>query len=355
MDAATDVIVIGAGVSGLACARELGRRGTRCVVLERARGVGGRCATRRVEGQPVDHGVPFLHARSGEFGEALNALDPAGKVRGWPVRVREPRLACTPDSLAPGRRRMARREGVSAFPKALAREVDVRLLAEVVALEEDGDHVVARLRDGETLAARFVVAAAALPETLHLVAPLVRDWPDAAARLAALRDIAPIPTLTVLAGYGEAAPALPFDLWNPLEATMVQSISHDSAKRAAPRERVLVIHGRPRWSSEWLARGAGIGPGRAAWMTELLWETGELLGPWAATPRWAQPHAWRAARIRRRDVRQEPEVFESRRGGRVALVGDAFGGAPGLEGAYLSGIAMGEQIATLPRARERSA
>src|SRR5205085_2478824 len=81
------VVVIGAGVAGLTCARELKRRGVRAVVLERARGIGGRCATRRIEGQPVDHGVPFLHATSAEFGEELNDLDPDGKISGWPLRV----------------------------------------------------------------------------------------------------------------------------------------------------------------------------------------------------------------------------------------------------------------------------
>ncbi|MBI5711199.1 MAG: FAD-dependent oxidoreductase, partial [Candidatus Eisenbacteria bacterium] len=83
------VLVVGAGVAGLACARELARRGVPAVVLERARGVGGRCATRRVNGQPVDFGLPFLPARSGEFAEALNELDAGGKIPGWPVRVRD--------------------------------------------------------------------------------------------------------------------------------------------------------------------------------------------------------------------------------------------------------------------------
>jgi phytoene dehydrogenase-like protein len=49
-------VIVGAGIAGLACARELASCGREAVVLERSRGVGGRCATRRVNGQPVDHG-----------------------------------------------------------------------------------------------------------------------------------------------------------------------------------------------------------------------------------------------------------------------------------------------------------
>lgn len=37
-----DVVVIGAGIAGLALARELHARGREALVLERARGVGGR-------------------------------------------------------------------------------------------------------------------------------------------------------------------------------------------------------------------------------------------------------------------------------------------------------------------------
>ena len=53
-----DVVVVGAGVAGLQCARRLRDAGLQVVVLDKARGVGGRVATRRVDGQPVDHGGP---------------------------------------------------------------------------------------------------------------------------------------------------------------------------------------------------------------------------------------------------------------------------------------------------------
>jgi predicted NAD/FAD-dependent oxidoreductase len=56
MTAQVDIAIVGACVSGLTLARALALRGRAPVIFERERGVGGRCATRRVEGQPVDHG-----------------------------------------------------------------------------------------------------------------------------------------------------------------------------------------------------------------------------------------------------------------------------------------------------------
>ncbi|UCF32712.1 MAG: NAD(P)-binding protein, partial [Phycisphaerales bacterium] len=63
----SETIVIGAGIAGLSCAQRLAQADVKSLVLDKGRGVGGRCATRRVEGQPVDHGVIFLHGSDPDF------------------------------------------------------------------------------------------------------------------------------------------------------------------------------------------------------------------------------------------------------------------------------------------------
>ncbi|MFM7244663.1 MAG: NAD(P)/FAD-dependent oxidoreductase [Planctomycetaceae bacterium] len=51
-----DCVIVGAGIAGLACAGELGRRGRRVIVLEATDRVGGRVATDTVEGFRIDRG-----------------------------------------------------------------------------------------------------------------------------------------------------------------------------------------------------------------------------------------------------------------------------------------------------------
>lgn len=341
------VAVVGAGVAGLACARELTRRGVPVVTLERAHGVGGRSATRHVEGRPVDFGPFFLHAKSGEFAEALRSPDPAGRIEGWPVRVREPRLACQPEAFAEGRLRLARRDGVRVFPRHLAQEVEVRLRQEVTALEEHGRGLRLQIAGADPVEADIVVVAGAITESLRLVEPLVGGWPDAAGRLERAHAVPVISTLTVMAGYGDL-PEPDFDVWFPVETTMLHAVCNDSSKRTPPCELVLVLQARPRFSTEFLDRPA------AEWARELVWEAGELLGPWATRPRWTRTHAWRSARVRPGDVLGDAFVFEREPAPgqpRVAIIGDAFAIDAGLEAAYMSGISMGERIATLPEVR----
>jgi len=52
----TDTIIVGAGLAGLACARELARAGRQAIVVEVADRVGGRVATDTVDGFRIDRG-----------------------------------------------------------------------------------------------------------------------------------------------------------------------------------------------------------------------------------------------------------------------------------------------------------
>jgi len=60
MTRAADVIVVGAGLAGLCCARRLGQRGFSAVVLEASDGIGGRVRTDQVMGFRLDRGFQVL-------------------------------------------------------------------------------------------------------------------------------------------------------------------------------------------------------------------------------------------------------------------------------------------------------
>jgi phytoene dehydrogenase-like protein len=79
----TDVLIVGAGLAGLACAHNISQQGLSCSVLEASDGVGGRARTDRVEGFLLDRGFQvFLTA----YPEAQRVLD----YKGLDLRSFEP-------------------------------------------------------------------------------------------------------------------------------------------------------------------------------------------------------------------------------------------------------------------------
>lgn len=72
MSATPNVLIIGAGLAGLACARRLTNAGLACTVLEASDGIGGRVRTDRVEGFQLDRGFQVFLAGYPEARETLN-------------------------------------------------------------------------------------------------------------------------------------------------------------------------------------------------------------------------------------------------------------------------------------------
>jgi len=83
------IAVIGAGIAGLACARELARADAKVTVFEKSRGLGGRLGTRRQGNLAFDHGAQFITARSRPFVKYAEIAARAGVLQRWSPRILE--------------------------------------------------------------------------------------------------------------------------------------------------------------------------------------------------------------------------------------------------------------------------
>jgi phytoene dehydrogenase-like protein len=147
-----DVVVVGAGLAGLATARRLTGRGLDVVVLEAREQVGGRVRTDRIDGLLLDHGFQLYNPAYPEAARVLDhvALELRSFVPGvvaltdrGPARLADPRRrpAWAPDALAPRSGRLggklrfalytwqAARAGRAGRPRRVDMPSDVALLS----------------------------------------------------------------------------------------------------------------------------------------------------------------------------------------------------------------------------------
>jgi len=81
------VAVIGAGVSGMACARLLAAHGYPVTVFEKEKEVGGRSSILQNNTDTYDHGCQYFLARDKRFDRHVKMFLEKGVVATWPVRL----------------------------------------------------------------------------------------------------------------------------------------------------------------------------------------------------------------------------------------------------------------------------
>ncbi|QTF92484.1 FAD-dependent oxidoreductase [Halomonas sp. BM-2019] len=84
---ATSIAIIGAGIAGLACARELDARGLAVTLFDKARGPGGRMSSRRLPEAVVDLGAQFFSVKDDTFRRAVAGWRKAGCIAPWPTSL----------------------------------------------------------------------------------------------------------------------------------------------------------------------------------------------------------------------------------------------------------------------------
>lgn len=309
-------------------------------LLERARGVGGRCATRRVDGQAVDHGLVFLHGDAPDFISALHEVPSAGSLD-WPRTILGSGTPCQPRAYVSGGVRIAYSQGVSAFPKHLARWLAVELETDAIGVEATpaGVRVMVR-QQGEQAAfeAKDLVLAVAGPQALRLLNNPIFAEAGRASR-AILEMLPSVACATVIALYDTQRIEAPrWDIWYPETSQKLLLMSHDSVKRLTPERLALVLQARPAWSAE----VASDDPQQ--WARELLDEGARLAGPWVRSPSVVHEHFWHHARTNPDSELSGPMLFRLPNGARVGIPGEICAPGGGVQAAWQSGRALATQL-----------
>jgi predicted NAD/FAD-dependent oxidoreductase len=338
MSCSAEILVVGAGVAGLSCARALREQSADVRVLEKSRGVGGRCATRRIEGQPVDHGLAFYHGDDPGFLSALHAVESESRLL-WPRRIVGEGTPCQPRAFRADQQRMAFANGVSAFPKHLARGVSLELHTRVTRIDLDGDLLAVAAESGQSYRARTVVLALPAPQSASLLRTFdVPASKDLAAARELLAGISMVRCLTLMAGYPVGTPFPEWDVCYPQDSDALHMVIQHSTKRPALAQPVFVFQCRPRWSVEhW-------DDPLAAWTRDLLAGARTRCGDGVVRPIWTDTQRWRYARLTGGDTLTSPLLLRLRNGCCIGITGEAMTEGGGVQAAWLSGRRMAGRL-----------
>lgn len=324
MSSSADVVVIGAGAAGLVAARSLVPE-HRVVVLDKARGVGGRMATRRLGPAVVDHGAQFITTHSSEFADEVERWCAAGAAQPWFRGRVGPEGVQDHD----GHVRYRGAESMNAVAKHLADGLDVRRSTRATSVEVDGERWRIRLEVGDDLLADAVVVTAPVPQTLQLLADGSTELTTA--DRSALERIEYEPCLAVMARL-DGPTGLPDPGALAPDDGPVDWIADNQAKgiSASP---ALTVHAGAQISVElWDQPDAHV-------VSELMDAARVATG----RPLVVAEHSVQRWRYARPTVLHPEKCLVLSGLPPMVLAGDAFGGAK-VEGAVLSGAAAADSI-----------
>ncbi len=367
-----DVLVVGAGISGLLAATELVAAGRSVAVVDKGRGVGGRLATRRLGpadpgpdglGQArADHGAQFFTVRTERFGRFVDPLVASGLVHVWTHGFDlDPAPAPDPDPGADGtgagtgrgtaagpggpdgHPRYAVRTGMTALAKHLAAELEaaaaqlagdrrqgapgpvVTTGCRLIRVTADGH---AESDDGRRWQAERVLLTAPVPQSMELLGGELGGDAVPATLSDALGRITYAPTLCLLGLLDRPLAGAQAGAWQRPAGSPFEMVVDNQARGTSPVP-ALTAHltgeeSAARWDD----------PDESTLAFALAAAQPFLDGATVTEP---QLKRWRYATPT--VLHPEPTLLT----GRLAFAGDAFG-APRVEGAATSGWAAADAL-----------
>jgi len=320
------VAIVGAGIAGLSAAAELRKSGHDVVVFERARGPGGRTATRRVDGIEMpnaargatlafDHGAQYFTVRDPRFQAAVDGWLRDRIAARWDGRIVSFDSEGWEDVPATTERYVGI-PGMSALSASLAEGLDVRYgqRVEQVRLKPDATLL---LEPALGEFDRVIVAVAA-----NQAAPLVTHIPELTATLT---RVVMKPCWAVLAAFDQRVPAR-FDAAFVQGSPLGWVARNQSKPKREWKVDAWVLHATPSWSAAHIDDDPDV-------VGSFLMEAFHDLIPQGL------PHAFYATAHRWRDAMADPPLaVGALHHAGVTVCGDWCLGTR-IEDAFLSGLA----------------
>jgi renalase len=318
----SDLLVVGAGLSGVTAAATAQQAGVNVQVVDRGRAIGGRMASRRLrdtgtpfDGRVVDYGASYFTVSDPDFRTVVEEMITAGVVRPW-TDTFHVHTEGTMAGVKTGPMRYAAPAGLRSVVEHLAQSLSTivtRTHIERIDITDAGvqaDH----------LEAQRVALCMPQPQANRLVTDGL--LPEV--------GITWEPVIAVTLVFDEQQ-------WPDIDGVFVNDDPvitwiADDGKRRSDDAPVLVAHVNPVFAAGHLEDPSGVLP-------NVIAATRRVLGI-EALPSWSWAHRWSLAR----PIAALDEEFWMHPELPVSLAGDAWAGGPRVEAAWLSGRALGQAL-----------
>jgi renalase len=154
---AHQVVIVGGGISGVLAGRTLLDHGVEVLIIEKARSVGGRMATRRIDEGKVDHGAQFFTVRTKLFQSYIDKWQSYGWVSHW---------------FGEEYHRYKAIGGMNQLVKNLATNIPTKLNTKVVAIKQVEQQYLLNTEMNEQIKAKAVIITAPAPQAISLIEEL---------------------------------------------------------------------------------------------------------------------------------------------------------------------------------------
>lgn len=320
------VAVVGAGLSGLTCARKLADHGFSVEVFEKSRGAGGRMSTRRADSLRFDHGAQYFTVGDDRFRSAVEGWISDGVVQLWPGTVA---VLGESESMRfnQGTERFVGVPGMNSICKQLADGMNIHFETRVQSISRQGNAWKLSTFDGE-LSGEFDVLVLSAPAAQS--ADLLQPVPTLAEQVRACQMS---PCWAAMLAF-EKPVAVPFDAAFVHQSPLAWIARNSNKPMRSDEPDAWVVHA----SSEWTIENETMPRAEVAHL--LADEFTRVVNVDVAPPFHAVSHFWRYA------IASEPLgaecLFEESQ--RIAVCGDWCHERSRVEGAFLSGLAVAERL-----------
>jgi renalase len=292
-----EIAIVGAGMAGIACAKELQSAGQQGIaIFEKSRGVGGRLTTRRMFDTCVDRGTCYISPKSDRFRALFDRLIADNIVEIWTEKTHT--LTASGEMLMDSGvyPRYVAPNGMNQIAKYLATDLDIRFGQRAIAIQPDGNLWRLKIDGTEPveILARQVILAIPAPQAVDLLALLADILPSEF--LADLKAVDFYPSIAVAAGYTPTQLAEWESTYPQVKAVtctddpILAWLGVDSSKRHQPAPPAFVLQSTAKFAAEYPNP-----EDTAAASLVMLERASDRFLPWFRESQWQQPHLWRYA------------------------------------------------------------